>query len=218
SGNGFSYPSIAFDKAHKIKKDYKELGYRIYEMEYALQPKDSLTLEFEMVYESIGFVTGKSNTDIVYNGTFFSSNYFPSLGYEKSGEIEEPKERKENGLPQRDRLPALNNREAAKTNLFGDDADKIDFEIILSTEKDQIAIAPGTLEKEWEEGGRKHFHYKMDQAMVNFYSIVSARYAVKKDNWNGVNLEIFHHPSHHQNLDRMMKGMKDALAYYTENF
>ena len=36
------------------------------------------------------------------------------------------------------------------------------FETTVSTSADQIAIAPGYLKKEWTEGGRRYFHYKMD--------------------------------------------------------
>ena len=49
------------------------------------------------------------------------------------------------------------------------------------TEPDQIAIAPGYLQREWTEGGRRYFHYKMDAPILNFYAFQSARYAVKKD-------------------------------------
>ena len=39
-----------------------------------------------------------------------------------------------------------------------------------------------------------------------------------RDKWNDVNLEIYHHKGHEYNLDRMMKGMKAALQYCSENF
>ena len=42
------------------------------------------------------------------------------------------------------------------------DSDWIDFETTVSTSEDQIAIAPGYLQKEWTEDGRRYFHYKMD--------------------------------------------------------
>ena len=48
---------------------------------------------------------------------------------------------------------------------------------------DQIAIAPGYLQREWTEDGRRYFHYKMDAPILNFFAFQSARYAVKKDVW-----------------------------------
>ncbi len=88
----------------------------------------------------------------------------------------------------------------------------------ISTDGDQIAIAPGYLQNEWKADGRNFYSYKMEAPMCNFYSIVSARYAVKRDKWNDVNLEIYYHPGHEYNLDKMMEGMKDALTYYSKNF
>ena len=34
----------------------------------------------------------------------------------------------------------------------------------------------------------------------------------------GIKLEIFHHPPHRSNLERMMAGMKASLDYYTAEF
>ena len=127
-------------------------------------------------------------------------------------------DRKEKGLPKRERMMERNDPRGTDMSLFGDEADHIDFKMQMSTDKGQIAIAPGYLVKQWEETGRVYFQYDMDAPMCNFFSMISANYAVKKDKWNDVNLEIYYHPGHEYNLDKMMEGMKDALAYYTKNF
>ncbi len=73
-------------------------------------------------------------------------------------------------------------------SLFGDDADYIRFKMVIGTEPDQIAIAPGYIQKEWTQNGRRYFDYEMDVPMVNFYSIVSARYEVKRDVWKNASM------------------------------
>ncbi|PIE99252.1 MAG: hypothetical protein CR961_01060 [Polaribacter sp.] len=98
------------------------------------------------------------------------------------------------------------------------DSDWIDFEATVSTDEDQIAIAPGYLQKEWKKDGRRYFHYKMDSKILNFYAFNSAKYEVKRDKWNDVNLEIYYHKGHEYNLDRMMKGIKASLDYNTKYF
>src|ERR1700761_5447231 len=65
---------------------------------------------------------------------------------------------------------------------------------------------------------RRYFHYKMDSKILNFYSFLSARYLVKKEKWNDVNLEIYYQKGHEYNLDDMFNGMKKALSYYSANF
>ncbi len=113
---------------------------------------------------------------------------------------------------------------ARMNNYISNDADWINFECTLSTSKDQIAIAPGYLQKEWEQDGRKYYHYKMDCKILNFYSFLSARYEVKKDKWKDLSsghevaIEIYYNKGHEYNLDRMINGIKKSLTYYTHNF
>ena len=168
---------------------------------------------------------GGSNTNVVFNGTFFNNSYFPGLGYNDSYELGDDDDRKKQKLKEKERMLERNDPRGLAMSLFGDDADHIRFEVVLGTELDQIAIAPGYLQKEWSVGDRKYFHYKMDAPMCDFYSIVSARYAVLRDKYspagqagNDVSLEIYYHPGHAYNLDRMMEGMKDALEHYSKKF
>ena len=213
-----SIVDLNFDRPAKVKEAFPEFRYFIYELDEALQPGDSLRIDFSESYVTKGFKDSGSNTDIVFNGTFFNNSYFPSIGYNPDFELIEDDDRREHGLPVKERMRERDDHAAKEINAFGDDADQIRFEIVLGTEGDQIAIAPGYLQKEWLDGDRKYFHYKMDRPMANFYSIVSARYAVKRDKWNDVDLEIYYHPGHEYNLDRMMDAMKDALQYNSNNF
>tara|TARA_B100001778_G_C18550245_1_gene612683 strand:+ start:1 stop:1239 length:1239 start_codon:yes stop_codon:yes gene_type:complete len=84
----------------------------------------------------------------------------------------------------------------------------------MSTDVDQIAMAPGYLQQEWEENDRRYFHYKMDKPILNFFTFVSGRYDVFKEDHNGISLEIYHHPKHTYNLETMMDAMKKSIDYY----
>lgn len=210
---------LEFNRKNGVKEKFDKFKYTIYHLADALQPGDSVRMDFKTVFKTNGFTeTNASNTNVVYNGTFFNNLYFPTLGYNENYEMSDDNDRKEKKLPAKERMMERNDPRGLAQSLFGDDADHVQFEIVLSTDKDQVAIAPGYLQKEWEEGSRKYFHYKMDAPMCNFFSIISARYEVKRDQWNGINLEIYHHKGHEYNIDKMMEGMKDALAYYSKNF
>ena len=65
-------------------------------------------------------------------------------------------------------MPKLEDESARRTIGLAD-ADWIDFETTVSTSADQIALAPGYLQREWTENGRRYFHYKMDRPMLAFY-------------------------------------------------
>lgn len=210
---------IKFDKEAKLdNRYYKDFKYRIYKLSQPLQPQDSVKMSFKTNFVTNGFKTRGSNTDVVNNGTFFNNFYFPTIGYSENYELNSDDDRKKQGLKPKERMLEQNDIRGLKQNLLGDDGDQIRFEMTMSTAADQIAIAPGYLQKEWVKDGRKYFHYKMDAPMFNFYSMVSAKYAVKKENYKGISLEIYYHPEHTYNLDRMMKGMKTALDYYQANF
>jgi aminopeptidase N len=103
-------------------------------------------------------------------------------------------------------------------NGLATDADFISFEAIVGTDEDQWAIAPGYLQREWKESGRHYFEYRMDSPILNFYAFQSARYAVRKDRWNDVAIEIYHQPGHEYNLDRMVAATKAGLDYFGAAF
>ncbi|WP_435355108.1 M1 family aminopeptidase [Emticicia sp. SJ17W-69] len=214
---------LKFDGGAKANKQYEKYGYTIYTLTKPLAPNDSVKMSFKTKFETKGFVAGQSNTDVVYNGTFFNNLYFPTIGYNDSYEISDDDTRRGKKLPEKERMMEQNNPVGLSQSLFGDDADYIRFEMKIGTEKDQIAIAPGYLQKTWEENGRKYFHYKMDVPMCDFYSIVSAKYEVKKDKWvgangNTINLEIYYNKGHEYNLEKMMSSMKSSFDYFSKNF
>jgi aminopeptidase N len=62
------------------------------------------------------------------------------------------------------------------------------------------------------------YEYELDHKALNFFSFISARYTVTREEWNGIQLEVYHIPSHSYNVENMLRSMKKSLAYYSENF
>ncbi len=211
------YPTeITLDRSSKIVYDNEDYNYRMYAFNEAMQPGDTLVFNFTMENEPNTFLDDTS--PISSNGTFVNYGMFPSIGYNEGFEIRDTQIREKYDLAPKDRLPDPDAPGARDRNYIGGYSDWIDFEATLSTSADQIAIAPGYLIKEWKEDGRNYFHYKMDSKMLNFYSFLSAEYEVLREKYKGINLEIYHHPDHTYNLDRMMNGMKKGLDYYNDNY
>lgn len=217
---------LSFEDNTTEKEIFEDFRYLIYELEEPLLPGDTLKMGFEVGFNTLGFRESQSNNDVIFNGTFFNnSSYFPSIGYNSGFELSSDDDRKENDLEPKERMMAREDPRGIENSLFGDDADKITFEIKVTTDSSQIAVAPGYLQSKSSSGNRTTYHYKMDTPMVNFYSVISADYEVVTDVWTpsvdslpSVNLEIYYHKGHEYNLDRMMNGMKEALDYYTANF
>ena len=215
--SSFSYSKLNPTTLYKEVLSDKENGIKILKLQQPLQPNDSILFEFEMWYKPLGYFD-KSNSPIIANGTFINNNYFPSFGYDENAELSQNKAREEYKLPPKPRMAKVTDSAARMNNYISNDADWIRFETTISTDKGQTAIAPGYLQKEWIKDGRHYFTYKMDSPILNFYSFLSAKYVVKKDKWNDVNIEIYYNKGHEYNIDRMIKGIKKSLDYYTTNF
>ncbi len=197
----------------------KKMGFYLYALQKPLQKGDSLTMNFSYEVVNDGFENDGGTTDVVYNGTFFNSLYMPMIGYQPDYEMSNPDDRRKYKLPLRPRMYAMaDTLRYQNQNYISAAADWVNYETTVSTSIDQIAIAPGYLQKEWTENNRRYFHYLMDSKILNFYSYLSAKYEVKKDKWNDVNIEIYYHKSHAYNIDKMIEAIKHTLAYCTQAF
>ena len=215
--NHNDYPStFKFSRENTLVSEDTIYNFDIYRLKQPLMPGDSMTLNFTVKNKPNSFLV--SNSPIIENGTFINNmQLFPSLGY-NGGELTDDKTREKYDLPPNKLKPHPSDSTALGNTYIAKDSDWIDFEATVSTSEDQIAIAPGYLQKEWVKDGRRYFNYKMDSKILNFYAFNSAKYEVKKDKWKDVSLEIYYHKGHEYNLDRMMDGMKASLAYNSENF
>jgi ABC-2 type transport system permease protein len=201
-----------------LTKDDTRLSYRIFRFTSRLQPGEERTLRFTVKSKNRGFENNVSNTDIVQNGTFFNSS--PVIGYNYFRQLSDAVERKKFGLPEFDLMPALerNCTGDCSNNYIPGHSDWVDMSAIISTTPDQIAIAPGSLVREWQQDGRRYFEYKLDHPSLNFFTFMSGRYEVAREEWNGIKLEVYYLKEQPWNVPRMMNSMKKSLAYYIKNF
>jgi len=208
--------TFKFNKENTLILEDTLYNFDIYKLKKSLLPGDSLGLDITV--HNIPNTPLRPFSPVRGNGTFINNfEIFPSLGYD-GGELQDDETREKYDLPPNKLKPHPSDSTALGNTYIRKDSDWIDFEATVSTSEDQIAIAPGYLQKEWNENGRRYFHYKMDSKILNFYAFNSAKYEVKKDKWNDVNLEIYYHKGHEYNLDRMMVGMKASLDYNSKNF
>lgn len=193
-------------------------GVHLFRLPQPMKPGETLPLEFDVEYTPRGFTNYRSELPVSGNGTFFNLSHFPQIGYSPKFELLNNKTRRKHGLAPKRRVARIDDPRARENNHIGRGADWIDFEATVSTSADQIAIAPGSLQREWSKGGRRFFHYKADAPMLNFFSFVSARYEVRRDRWNDMEIEIYYHKGHEYNLDAMAKAVRMSLEYYSTNF
>ncbi|HEY5393025.1 MAG TPA: hypothetical protein VIJ57_12955, partial [Hanamia sp.] len=214
------YPYSAFTF---FKKGKDTFNYRIYKLPAAMQPGDSALMEIQSEVANHGFINNGYSREILHNGTFFSGG-LPYFGYAPEKEMESDEYRKKNGLPvKNDDLPAQDDPKGINRLLFNNSADYIHFEATLSTSPDQVAVAPGYLQKTWMQNGRRYFSYVQDTPIQDFFSLVSARYEILKDSvtteeGKKIALEIFYDKKHAFNLDHITSALKDGIQYYSKTY
>ena len=210
---------LSFDlPSHRVVVEDRRLGYGIYELTTPLAPGQEMDFGFRIEISNPGFVNGDADNTVVANGTFFHTGQLPSLGYLDDRELGDPARRRRQGLPPGAPMAKIDDARARQNNDLARDADWLDFESTISTDADQIALAPGFLQREWTENGRRYFHYKTQAPIPKFFAFLSARYAVRRDSWHGVAIDVFYHPGHGYNVDRMVDAVRKTLEYMTENF
>ena len=223
SGRDYEVRSMTFDRGSKAEVVDLEHGYRIFALERALAPGASMRFTFDVAFRPRGFRHGGGQTMVVRNGSYFDRRLLPFIGYQPGFEVSGEDERKRYGLPPKPAMPGPGDAAARRYQSAFRDGERLHVETIVGTAADQIAIVPGMLRRSWTDpsagsGGRRYVHYTSRVPETFAASVFSAKYAVHEGRWNDVALQIFHHPPHRANLDRMMAAMKAALDYYTSAF
>lgn len=207
---------ISFDRSATLALADEELNHRIYTLNEPLQPGDSINLNFDVHYQSKGFRNRGADVSVIANGSYFKNlDWFPAIGYQSSREIRDAANRRTYGLALRPEIPLLGDSQALEQRA---DGDRIRFEAVVGTNADQTAVAPGTLRRSWTEGGRRYFNYATDAPIRNEYSFFSADYQMSEGRWNDVAIQIFHHPAHTANVDRILQAAQSALDYHAKHF
>jgi len=210
--------NVTFAQPATLAESDPERGYYRYRLAAPMAPGARMALDFTVDYAPHGLLGLGSETPVVDNGTFFTNDVMPRIGYQPAVELRDERDRRRYGLAPRARMAARDDPAARTNHLLGVDAGWIDFETTVSTSADQIAVAPGTLVREWSQDGRRYFRYKMDRPMLNSYAFQSARYEVRHERWQDVTIDVYYHPGHEANVERMVRGAQAGLDYGARNF
>jgi ABC-2 type transport system permease protein len=208
----------------KLEREYAAFHYRIYRFDAPMQPGERRTIRFATLLEERGFPNGRPLTRIVGNGTFLN-NYevAPIIGMDRMLLLTDRAKRRKHGLPADLRPPKLEDEGARANHYLRHDSDWVNADLVLTTDADQIPVAPGYTVSEKTEGGRRILHTRTEAPIMHFFSMQSARYAIKGDAWkppagDPVALAVYHHPAHDHNAQLMNDAMKASLDVFTTAF
>jgi ABC-2 type transport system permease protein len=208
---------IAVENATLAQSDPAQ-GFYLYRLNAPLPPGATVKMTWSVTRRNEGFVVSNPDNDILANGSYLDTgDVMPIPGYDDVRRITDNAQRRKYGLPPAPRAPKMDDPAYADRLGYGVDS-RAEFEVVLSTSADQIAVAPGVLQKEWRQEGRRYFHYKAEKPILPNLSFCSARYAIARDRWKDVALEIYYDPKHSFNIAAMMETAKRGLEMYSTEF
>ena len=208
---------LALTGAAKVRT-LDRFNYHIFTFDRPLAPGETATLTFVTRMAQRGFKNSGNTTRIVDNGTFVDNFEFaPMIGMDRSRLLQDRAKRRKYGLPPQLRPPKLEDRSAQAKNYLAN-ADWVNADITVTTDADQTPIAPGYLVSDVTRNGRRTATFRTDAPVLNFFSVQSAHYAVRKIMHSGVELAVYYDAQHPWNVDRMLKAMSTGLDYYQANF
>ena len=201
-----------------LDMDDEENKYRIYRFDQPLAPGATGTFTFATRRWQQGMRAGGDDTRLVGNGTFLSNSEFvPQIGMSRSGLLSDRATRRKYDLPAELRQAKLEDESARNRNYVGN-SPWVTSDITVSTVAGQTPVAPGDRVSDEVRGDRRVARFVSKQPILAFFSIQSADYEVTRRVHNGTTLEIYHHPNHGFNVERMLDAMEASLDYYEANF
>jgi ABC-2 type transport system permease protein len=193
-------------------------GQRVLVFHRPLEHGDSAVLTYALTLRQRGFRHVEGTFPVRENGTFITGTSLqPAIGYEFARELAPPDARRRNRLPPREGLPDRQAPGVSALPLFNTGTDGQLFSATVTTAADQIGVAPGELVEHVRTNGRAVFRYEARRP-IQFYGVASGRWTERRDRWGGIDIVVYHHSTHGQNVDRMIQSAREALEYCTTRF
>jgi ABC-2 type transport system permease protein len=218
-----SITNVKFDRPFHLVSSAPRDIYSIYALDQPLAPGETITLTCNVGHQTRGFRDGNELPEFAYNGTLFDSDYIPYIGYNRDEELDDPRRRREEHLPALEEMAHRGDPAHSLNNIYPREADWITYHTVVSTSSDQMAIAPGYLQREWQANGRSFYEYSMGSThILESFSYISARYQSREEIYHGINgdiaLEVYYDPAHTYDVDDMLASSRAGLDYYEHVF
>jgi len=200
-------PTLAPAQAYRTILNDSELGFRIVQLDKPVPPGAAIEVAFTArILANDDDPTGTVPVITADGAMFTNLEHFPQFGYLRRRAVA-PR-----SAPAAV-LPASPTPDTANSQLEGD-ADWIDFSATVSTDRDQTALAPGVLEREWRIGQRHYFQYRMRSQMLPYIAFASGRYTVARSAAAGIPIEMFYDTRHRENVALAVAAARDSLNLF----
>lgn len=201
-------------------RTYDRFNYRVFAFDTPMAPGERRRMTFTTRRSQRGFTNdGKTVSGVLENGTFLNNTVIaPLVGMGRDFLLSDRSVRRKYGLPRELRPPKLEDGAARQINGLRRDSDWVTSDITVTTDADQTPMAPGYRAMERVADGRRTVRFRSEAPINHFFSVQSARYAVRQGRAGDVALAVYHHPGHAWSTERMKRGMRTALAVAEQAF
>jgi ABC-2 type transport system permease protein len=211
-----AFPVLAIENAKQVRHD-DDLGYRIFRFDRPLAPGATGVMRFTSRIHYRGFRNGAPATSLALNGSFVNNfSITPQIGINRNNALSDPTQRRRQGLTPQLRPAKLEDHNAARFNQIR--TDWVMSDITLTTDADQVPVAPGERVSDSVANGRRTARFVSKAPIHNFFSLQSARYAIDRRDHRGISTEIYYHPAHRWNVPVMQRALAASLDYYQTSF
>ncbi len=170
------------------------MKYFIIKFNSSWQPFDTIKLRFRISNETNTLFT--RNTNVIRNGTFLSHDMLPRFNY-----------------PFESVQTVENQQTTRTTNYFSRDAHVVHLRSVISTEDDQIVLAPGEKVSTIKYGNKTEHHFRTRQPIKFNFSFHAADYDVTTNRSDSTEIQAYFHPEHPENVPDMVQGIGQALQF-----
>jgi len=202
------------------KEDLPEVHYRIFALDPPMAAGERRRITFATTLEERGFPAVSPLTRVVANGTFVDNTEIsPYLGFWMGEDVlQDRAKRFRYGLGDLPRMAKLEDERARAHHYLRHDSDWVNADLTVTTDADQVPVAPGYQVEARVTGGRRTVHTRTDAPIHHFFSIQSARYAVRSEQVGPVATTVLYHPDHAYNVERMLAAMRRSLEIFQREF
>lgn len=155
----------------KILSRDSRLGQTVFQLDHPLLPQRDIDLRFTV--ERAQTDLEPAELPFAIRPEFSSlpmHSLLPVIGFKRELTLRDPVTRRELGLPALN-IPPPSRVTVTVSNSLA--ADRVMLDTVVSTDRDQQAVAQGSLLRRWQVQGRAYFHYRTDQPIRNLAAVFS---------------------------------------------
>lgn len=186
-----------------------------YALATPLQPTEQRSVRIEAVGQYAGYGKEGSRGPVLRQGSFVTDEAWPVMGYDRGRELTLTGDRRFHGLPPRTPVPPPTEAHGVGDFAISSQGDLLDYELTITTDTDQTAVAPGALVSTERGDGRVTYRYRGRDALWSFL-VASAAYTTQSTRWDGgasdpIEITVHHLPNHDHNVPRFLAAAQAAL-------